>query len=68
MGGQFASGTGLADARLPGKHDDAALAGNGVIQGPGKLGHLPLAANEDVGNVTSGLGFYHACSFHSPLD
>ena len=44
---QLLGGTGLADSRFPGKHDYAALAGKGVIQGSLELGHLPLTADED---------------------
>ena len=50
----------FANSRLAGKLDDSALAGHRIIEGCGKLGHLPLAANKHMANVPSGLGFYHA--------
>ena len=53
---QLLGGTGLADARLTGQHDQPSLAGQGVIEGSGKLRQLPLAANENATDVTVGLG------------
>jgi len=58
--GQLLGGAGFANSRLAGKHDQPSPARQGMIQGCGKLGHLPLAANKHMANVPSGLGFYHA--------
>ena len=45
---QLLSDAGLADARLAGKNDHAAMTGKGIIQGCRKLDHFTMAANEDT--------------------
>jgi len=45
---QLLSDAGLADARLTGKNDHAAMTGKGIIQGCRKLDHFTMAANEDT--------------------
>jgi hypothetical protein len=43
------SGASLADSRFSGKHDDAALAGQSIIQDRFQRRHFLLAANEHAG-------------------
>ena len=45
---QLLGDAGLADARLAGKNDHAAMTGKGIIQGCRKLDHFTMAANEDT--------------------
>ena len=54
---------GLADAGFPHQHDQTPLAGQGIIEGSGKLRQLPLAANENATDGLCGSRVYHAFSF-----
>ncbi len=56
---QLLGSASLADARLPGKHDYAALACQRLFEGRPQFGHLSLTANEHTAYVASGMGLYH---------